>query len=63
MRNKNVHETVCVNVMFEKMQVVMKVDNMDEETTRMTKRMVIIRISTKHINLWMHQLEMKRKEI
>ena len=25
--------------------------------------MVIVRISTKHINLWMRQLEMKRKEM
>ena len=32
---------------------------MDEETTRM----IVVRISTKHINLWMLQLEMKRKEI
>ena len=31
----------------------------DEETTRM----IVVRVSTKHINLWMHQLEMKRKEI
>ena len=38
------------------------VDILDEETTRMT-RMVVIRISTKHINLWMRQLDMKRVEI
>ena len=36
---------------------------LDEETTRMVKRVVVIRISTKHINLWMRQLELKRKEI
>lgn len=35
----------------------------DHETTRMAERMVVLRISTKHINLWMRQLEMKRKEI
>ena len=36
---------------------------LDEETTRMMKRMVVLRIATKHINLWMRQLEMKRKEM
>ena len=41
----------------------MKMENMDEETTRIAKRMVVIRISTKHINLWMRQLDLKRKEI
>ena len=45
------------------MQDVMKMENMDEETTRMAKRMVVVRISTKHINLWMRQLDMKRNEI
>ena len=29
----------------------------------MTERLVVMRVSTKHINLWMRQLEMKRKEI
>ena len=41
----------------------MKLEELDEETTMMVERVVILRLSTKHINLWMRQLEMKRKEI
>ena len=41
----------------------MNVDILDEEAIRMTKRLVLIRISTKHINLWMRQLEVRRKEM
>ena len=37
--------------------------DIDEETARMTERMVVLRIATKHINLWARQLEMKRREI
>ena len=35
----------------------------DEETTRMVERIIVLRLSTKHINLWTRQLEMKRREI
>ena len=38
-------------------------DVLDDETTRMTERIVVIRLTTKHVNLWMRQLEMKRKEM
>ena len=41
----------------------MKVEALDEETIRMVERIVVLRISTKHINLWMRQLEMKRREM
>ena len=41
----------------------MGVDGFDEETTIMRKRLVAITVPTKHINMWMRQLEMKRKEI
>ena len=41
----------------------MKVELLHEETTRMAERIVVLRISTKHINLWIRQLEMKRKGI
>ena len=34
-----------------------------DETTRMVERIVIMRVCTKHTNLWMRQLEMKRREI
>ena len=49
--------------LLEKCKEMMNVDSVDEETTRTVERLVIVRISTKHINLWMRQLEMKRKEI
>ena len=49
--------------MLEKMEEVRGIVEVDHETTRMAERMVILRISTKHINLWMRQLEMKRKVI
>ena len=28
----------------------------------MVERMVVLRIATKHINIWIRQLDMKRKE-
>ena len=34
----------------------------DEETIRMVERMAVLRIATKHVNLWTRQLEMKRDE-
>ena len=46
-----------------KVDETMKVDGLDEETTRMVERIVLLRLSTKHINLWTRQLEMKRREI
>ena len=45
------------------MKEVMKVDCIEEETVRMVKRLAILRVSTKHINLWVRQLEVKRNEI
>ena len=47
------HETVFMKAVLEKMKDSMNVEVLDDETARMTKRMVVIRISTKHINLWM----------
>ena len=38
----------------------MNVEELDEETTRMVERMVVLRVATKHINIWIRQLEMKR---
>ena len=36
------------------------VEDLDEETIEQAERLVALRISTKHINLWIRQLEMKR---
>ena len=44
----------------------MKVRNeeeLDEETTGMIEKLVVLRVATKHINLWIRQLEMKRREV
>ena len=41
----------------------LKVEDLDDETAMMVERLVVEIISTKHINLWMRQLEMKRKEM
>ena len=41
----------------------MNEDKLDEETTRMVERIVVLRLSTKHINLWIRQLEIKRDEM
>ena len=49
--------------LLERMKETMTMESIDEETTRMIVRLVVVRISTKHINLWMRQLEMKRNEI
>ena len=43
------------------MAEMMKVEGLDEVTTRMVERIVVLRASTKHINLWMRQLELKKK--
>ena len=49
--------------LLEKMKKEENAESIDEETTGMVERMVILRVSTKHINLWIRQLEMKRKEM
>ena len=41
----------------------LSVEDLDEETTRMVERMVVLRIATKHVNLLIRQLEMKRREV
>ena len=41
----------------------MRVDVLNKETTMTVERMVVLRLSTKHINLWTRQLETKTNEI
>ena len=62
-KDATIERNPTVTVLLEKMKETMNLDSLDEETTRMVERLVVLRISTKHINLWMRQLEMKRKEI
>ena len=49
--------------MKEKTMAMMNVEVWDQEIARDVVRMVVLRVSTKHINLWISQLEMKRKDI
>ena len=49
--------------LLEKMKGMLNVEELDGETIRMTERIVVLRVATKHINLWIRQLEMKRKEM
>ena len=51
-----------LEMMVKKVMTALNSD-LDEETARMTERTVVLRIATKHINLWARQLEMKRLEI
>ena len=49
--------------LLESAKKVMNQETLDEETARAGERVVVLRICTKHINLWIRQLEIKRKEI
>ena len=49
--------------MFAKLKEAMNVENLDEETIRIVERVVVLRVTTKHINLWIRQFDMKRREI
>ena len=49
-------------MLFKRVMTALNEEDFDEEPTRMVERMAVLTISTKHINLWIRQLEMKRKE-
>ena len=48
--------------MEEKMAEIVKGD-LDQETIKTVERIIVLRIATKHINLWMRKVKMKRKAI
>ena len=52
-----------MRILLEKTRTMMNVRELDEETALNVERVVVVRISIKHINLWMRQLEMKRREM
>ena len=56
-------ENAFLKELKEKMMAKTNVDVLDQETIRDVERMVILRVSTKHVKLWIRQLEMRRKEI
>ena len=55
--------TSFVKSLLDTMNEIVNVEQIDQETAQMTERLVVVRVATKHINLWMRQLEMKRNEI
>ena len=55
--------TTILKALLGRMMEMMRVESLDEETTKMIERLVVLRVSTKHINLWIRQLEIKRREI
>ena len=63
MKNATTERIPIVAVLLERLKEMMRDESLDEETTRMVERLVLLRVSTKHINPWMRPLEMKRMEI
>ena len=55
--------TAFLEMMVQKAMTALNVEDLDEETTRMVERMVVLSVATKHINIWIRQLEMKRQEM
>ena len=47
----------------ERLAEIMSGEDLDVETAMMVERLAVMRIATKHINLWISKLEMKRKEM
>ena len=62
-RGKENRRSALLERLFVKLMTVLSVEDLDEETTRMVERMAVLRIATKHVNLWIRQLEMKRREV
>ena len=61
--SKQKEENEFLRELLERLRKSTNTDDLDEETTKMVERMVVLRVATKHINLWIRQLEMKRKEM
>ena len=56
-------ETAFMRRLKERLAEMVKVEELDEEMNMMVERLAVLRIATKHINLWSRQLEMKRMEV
>ena len=41
-----------LEMLFMKLMTALNVEDLDEEKTRMVERMVVLRVATKHINIW-----------
>ena len=53
--------TLFMKTVKEKVAEMMKIEEVDEEATRTIARIIVLRVSTKHNNLWTRQLELKKK--
>ena len=51
-----------IQTLLKKTKRMMKMDEIDPKTAIIVEPIAILRLSTKHINLWVRQLETKRKE-
>ena len=60
---KQIARSAFLGMLLKKVMTTMNVEWIVEETTRMVERVVILRVATKHINIWTRQLEMKRREM
>ena len=52
-----------MSMLLGKIEETSLVESLDEETIRMTERMVVVRTSTRHINILLRLLEMRRNEM
>ena len=48
-------------MLLDKLMKLNKIEDPDEETRPMVEGIVVLRVSTKHINSWIRQLEMKKE--
>ena len=61
--DKQSERSSFLEMLVDKLMTMLNVEDLDEEAIRMVERITVLRISTKHINLWSRQLEMKRQEV
>ena len=51
--------SLFLRLFLERVVRLLNVDDLEEETSRMVERIVVLRVATKHINQGVFQLEMK----
>ena len=61
--DKEREKSPFLRALLEKTKKSMNVEELDEETTKIVGRMVVLRVATKHIDILIRQLEMKRREV
>ena len=61
--NEKSMRSVFLEMTCKKALTTLNVEGVDVETTRKIKRIVVLRTTTKHVNVWMRQLEMKKMQL